>query len=242
MKSRIKAAAVTFILSLVVPLAALGQTEPNHAELVQQRISELRNRFTRELANPDDSAGMRKQMNEQTTVEALVAIIHDERKKPAQGALYHQALKELGNYPDNRTAVETLVDNIDQPPSPAPGSSASPIAHFTAAQALLKCGTRARRYILTSLWTPQSERKLHIKAYVLAKLDQAEDYHPFDVEVTVVRLMRAIKWADDLAGAAHRDRTDTAISNLRQMIKIILDPAFEATDFPPPEKEPAKPN
>lgn len=232
---------ISFIVSLDVPLAAWGQTQPNHPELVQQQISEFRQRFAREIANRDDSVGMRKRMNEQATVEALLAIINDERKKLAQGSLYHQALKELGNYPDNSAAVEALVDNIDQPPSPAPSSAGSPIAHFTAAQALLKCGMRARRQILASLWIPQSERKLHIKAYVLTQLDQSGDTHPFDVEVTVIRLTRAIRWANDLKTVADRGGVETYSNNLRQMISIILDPGFEVKNFPPPENEPVKP-
>ena len=157
-------------------------------------------------------------------------IIKGERADEAPIAFYQRALAELGNYPDNNAAVGALLENIDEPEPAAPKLSGSPLEHYVAAQTLIKCGQRSRMHILASLVHPQSERKLHMMAYVLAQIDQ-EKNRPFNVDITVLRLMREIEWLAD------RPQTDlegieTKIKNLQRMIAIMLDPTFSVKPFP----------
>ena len=118
-----------------------------------------------------------KQEEEQLTIQALVAIIKRDRN---QGMVYHQAIEELGKYRDNPAALRALVENINPLPSRAPSFTGSPIEHFRAAQILVKCGPRARRQILNSASRPQSERTLHIMAYVLVQLFKMKSTDPLD--------------------------------------------------------------
>jgi hypothetical protein len=218
--------ATTLILVVIlVPPSACAQLPSDWPETVHKRIDELRERFAAERTNRHVS--MRQHFDEEATVAALVAIIKEEK----HGATYHQALSELGNYPQNKAALRTLVENIDTGVPAAPSFSPDPLEHYTAAQALANSGPRARSYILASLKSSQSLRLLHIKAYVLVRLDQAGEIHPFDV--TVLRFTRAIKWFEDQE-AANRDHGNVLIGNLGQLVEIVRHPDFAVQGIPPP--------
>jgi hypothetical protein len=221
---------------LAAARAGWAQPEPKHEELVQQRISELREKFARRLPNMRDW----RKIDEEATVEALLAIIAEERRQAPRGALYHSALEELGHYPDNRSAVKTLVENIDTGVSPAPRLTVSELEGYTAAETLVKCGPRARRHILEALTRSQPERNLYLLAYVLVELDQ--DQGRFDVELTVARLTRQIEWYEQLQPPAEAGGESTAVKNLRRVIAVIRDPEFKSLlASTPPKKDPVKP-
>ena len=224
---------VSFIFVATILATATGRAQVTLApsEHVRKRVEELRERFSRELAVR--STVNDKQADRETTVDALVAIIKSEAVNAGPTALRHQALAELGNYPENNSAIRALLDNIDEPESAAPKFTGSPLEHYVAAQTLIKCGQRARMHILASLVHPQSERKLHMMAYVLAQIDQ-EANHPFGVDITVLRLTREIKWLAD-PPQADQEGVETRTKNLQRMIAIMLDPTFSIKPFPSQE-------
>jgi hypothetical protein len=224
------------VMALVIPPAALpirGQEGPDISAVISRRIAELRAELEREIATNVQPAGESRQALASATVQALAAIVKQERDGGNRGAVYQQALQALANFPDHHVAVRALVENIDEPPSPAPILTRNPLEHFPAATALLRCGTKARSQILLSLDRPHSDRELHIKALVLAQLDQARDFQPFDVEVTVLRLARAVKRISDQPGNS-TEAAQTAISNLQRMTSMLLDPGFAVADIPRP--------
>jgi hypothetical protein len=215
-------------LILKVCAVAHAQSRPNEREL-QEQMAELRESFAQDIAAARaNSTSNARQIAERLKIDALIAIINEERR----GAFYSKAIEELAKHPDSHAAVRALVANIDEPPSPAPSFTGSPLEHFPAARALLKCGPRARTHIYNTLLNSQSDRRLHIMAYVLAQLDQ-DEHRPFSVDLTVRRLTREAEWIANHP-IADRESTETYVKNFKQMISIMQDAQFSVKDFPPP--------
>jgi hypothetical protein len=221
-------------IQILIPVLIRAQGPLNDSEAVTRRVTELRERFARDA---EDSTGRRafdRRIDREVTVKALLSMIEDDGVKESNRALFAKVLKELANYPDNSDALRALVDNIDQPiVSGAPFFTSSPLEHHTAAQGLITCGNRSRLAIYAALSHPQSERRLHIMAFVLAQIDQ-DMYRNFSVELPVLRLTREIRWIHESKGNESDESEDSQmrIKNLRRMIDIMLDPKFALKPFP----------
>lgn len=220
-------------IQISVPVVIRAQGALNDSEAVARRVTELREGFARDTK---DSAGVsdfdrRRRIDREVTVKALLSIIEDESIKEGNKALFSTVLNELANYPENWDALLALVDSIDQPiVSGAPFFTSSPLEHHTAAQGLVKCGNRARPAIYSALSRPQSDRRLHIMAYVLAQIDQ-DKYRTFSVEVPVLRLTREIRWIHE-SPSNESEEAQMKIKNLRRMVEMMLDPKFALKSFP----------
>lgn len=230
-------------IQIGIPVLLRAQGALNDSEAVARRATELRDSFARAR---DGSTGLsdsdRRRIDREVTVRALLSILEEENAKERQGAISSQVLKELANYPENHEALRALVANIHQPiVSGAPFFTGSPLEHHTAAQGLIQCGNRARPAIYAALSHPQSERRLHIMAYVLAQIDQ-DKYRNFSVEVPVLRLTREIRWIHESKGNEGGESEDDqmTIKNLRRMIDIMLDPKFELKRFPEDMSRPSE--
>jgi hypothetical protein len=215
-----------------IPVASLAQGALSDSEAIARRVTELREGFARDAK---DSTGQsdfdRKTIDREVTVKALLTILEDESVKEGNGALSSQVLKELANYPENWDALLALVENIDRSIAPGgPFFTSSPLEHHTAAQGLIKCDNRARPAIYAALSHPQSERRLHIMAYVLAQIDQ-DKYRNFSVEVPVLRLTREIRWIHE-SPSHENDESQMKIKNLRRIVEMMLDPKFALKPFP----------
>ena len=221
---------------VIVSFAELGiilRVEAQGIESLAKRADELRAQFARNNQQAvDDTARDRK-----ATVDALLSLITAERGKPAETGLYHFALAELGKYPDQRVAMHALVDHIDAGMEGGP-LLAGPAEYCTAAKALIRCGPMARSQILFALRNPLSERKLHIMAYVLVQLDQNGDSHPFEVDLTILRLTHEIDRVSG-QGAPGDEWPKTNTKNIRAMISKILEPGFSVKEFPPLDARPS---
>jgi hypothetical protein len=220
-------------IQIWIPVLLRAQGALNDSEAVARRATELRDSFAR-----DASTGLsdfdRRRIDREVTVRALLSILEEESAKERKGAISSQVLKELANYPENYMALRALVANIHQPTvSGAPFFTSSPLEHHIAAQGLIQCGNRARPAIYAALSHPQTERRLHIMAYVLAQIDQ-DKYRNFSVEVPVLRLTREIRWVYESKGNESDESEDDqmTIKNLRSMIDIMLDPKFALKRFP----------
>jgi hypothetical protein len=140
-------------------------------------------------------------------------------------------LEELGRFPDDRSAVRALLENIDEPAINGPVLTHNPLENYTAAPALSRCGAIARSEILASCRNELTERKLHMMAYVLVLLDKDEGVL-YDTDVTVFRLMRELRHPEGRFGR-QRDTAEVYGKNLRRMISMMLEPLFFVRDFPP---------
>jgi hypothetical protein len=201
---------------------------------VEMRIQELRGEFDKYLAAGRAGGGIDRRAEDHTNVRALNKIVSEERgRSPRSAGMYQLALRELGKYIDQYDAVQSLVDNLDEDFSHAPGFTQSPIEHFPAANVLVDTrSAKGRDQIIASVATPQSERLLHIKAFVLVRLDESDE-RPWEVSQAVSRLTREIEWLRTGRRTSDRAKIETQIDNLRRMIALMLQPNFQVAAIPP---------
>jgi len=210
-----------------------SQGQTTSAQHLEARIKELHAKFRLESdAREQRSGTTQRYHDERVSIEALIAIIDEERSQRPLGILYEQAIAEIGKYSNNPKAVQALVDNLDEPQKPTPRLTQMPLEHFVAARALVNCGGMARHRILESLGEPHSRRKVHLMAYVLAMLDQTAG-RPFDVQLTVIRLADELKWIES-ASNAPKPGDEVRRKNIDQIMSIIRLPQFSVLEIPLP--------
>jgi hypothetical protein len=227
MLRRLCAGVVLVILS-VSEVVAVDVSENGLSAAIEARISELRPKLLAR-SQQDGFHSKAPPRDEIITVEALAKIASTARTRN-ESSLYRQALIELSKYQESNTAIRALIANVDEPESPAPRMTQRPLEHRIAAPALIRCGSKVRHYIVESLSNPQSERRLHILAYVLADMDQDKD-QPFSVDVTVLRLTNVLKHVDSLP-SRHHESQQVMAKNLLRMIEIMQQPQFSVKGFP----------
>jgi hypothetical protein len=231
---RLQADAVFFCIYLVVISPVWGQPL---SEVIAGRATKLRNDFEEQISRRrSDPSVQGNQSAEEVSVAALKTIIDEERKTGAEPtALYVHCVEELGKYRSNKTALRTLIDNIDDEARAAPQLDQAPLGNFTAAKILIRsAGADARTLVYSALIRPQSRRRLYLFAHVLVQMDQDGDHHLFNTELTAFRLARSIKSAE-VHFASDPPVCQKIQANLREIIAIIADPAFAAKPIPPPD-------
>jgi len=227
MKAFMGAAIAALFLSPATRLAS-SEREGLSAAL-ESRMTELRDKFALARTEVGQERRKQEQNDRALTVDALLGIIREERA--SRSAIYREAIRALAKYPESRIAIDTILANLDERPSPSPQLSASPLEGYDGAVALIECGVPARRQIMSALRKPQSEHRLHIIAHVLVRLDQEGDGQPNSVELTVSRLTRRIKWINDEPNALE-DEVRVGTNNIRRLIDIMLDPMFAVKRIP----------
>lgn len=133
---------------------------------VEARVAEL----TRRL--PVEREQVREQVARETTVQALVNIVEAYVKDGSNKDVVGAAIEELAKYPESHRAVRCLFQVIDIRPFFA--VNGDPLWSYPAAQALIRVGVPARNRIL-HCGVPIPEHKLHLRAYILAMIEQTDD-------------------------------------------------------------------
>ncbi|HUE73520.1 MAG TPA: hypothetical protein VMP01_21770 [Pirellulaceae bacterium] len=211
------------VVVLVVCANARGQQDELPAN-VKERIAEIRDRFARKV--PAESPKDRE-----TTIAALAAIVKQESAAGRKfSPVKHQALRELGDFPDVRAATYVLIQEIDYGRSLVVDAS-PPIFYYPAAMSLIKIGTRARGGILGALNQPLPDHKLSLMVTVLVELDQDGDgmdgLHGSTTSLTMFRLTQELEQlkARAFAPEVEEDRIKR-ITNVKRMIALLLEPNF----------------
>ena len=216
-----------------ITVAWFGQTARAQGEIlpdvkpaaIEQRVAAL------ELLLKDSDRKVEVVRDRETTILALIAIANRESKGGGDLDLLKLALLELGNYPDSPRALRTLSSMIDVQVSELlnPGR---PLDGYPAAEALIKIGSPARRYVIGGS-TPAPNHVLHLRAHVLAKIEQTGDDWTSGPPVAVFRLTRELeRVVAETVPAEHEEFKESHIKKLKRMIGLLIEPGFLSSQIP----------
>lgn len=206
---------------------AAGQDSVNQSEITL-KVDSLRSQFADANRQPDNVS--RSGVGERLTIEALAQLTEQQRNSQSFGGVYKRAVEELSRYLHNSRAVQALINTIDEPPSPAPNFTQSPLEHLYAASTLSKGGDKVRGHLLEALKNVHSARKLHIIALVLARIDQSEG-RPFSARATMQHLIDEAQWVQDNKSLGDDSRT-IRMRNIKYIMSLLVEPQFHLTSIP----------